>query len=99
MLRDTHHPFVIVPGLRGHVEDHWQTRLAAKLPDASTGMSEGGEGQSLSLAVLTRAPGTIPAHVNPPRGSVSAPDEPLAASMAAQAPAPATRVASAAPPR
>ena len=23
-----------MPGLRGHVEDHWQTRLAAKLPDA-----------------------------------------------------------------
>ena len=25
---------VIVPGLRGHVDDHWQTRLAAKLPHA-----------------------------------------------------------------
>jgi predicted alpha/beta hydrolase family esterase len=25
---------VLVPGLRGHVEDHWQTRLAASLPDA-----------------------------------------------------------------
>ena len=25
---------VLVPGLRGHVEDHWQTRLAATLPDA-----------------------------------------------------------------
>ena len=25
---------VIVPGLRGHVQDHWQTRLAAKLPKA-----------------------------------------------------------------
>ncbi|WP_051218180.1 RBBP9/YdeN family alpha/beta hydrolase [Nocardioides insulae] len=24
--------FVIVPGLRGHVEDHWQTHLAARLP-------------------------------------------------------------------
>ena len=33
MLRETH-PLVIVPGLRGHVEDHWQTRLAAKLPHA-----------------------------------------------------------------
>ncbi|MFH1341971.1 MAG: L,D-transpeptidase family protein [Pseudomonadota bacterium] len=70
--------------------------FAAKLPQASTGLSEGGEGQSLSLAALSRAPGTIPAHVNPPRGSVSSPDEPLAASMAA--PTPATRVASAAPP-
>jgi predicted alpha/beta hydrolase family esterase len=28
------HTTVIVPGLRGHVEDHWQTRLAAKLPGA-----------------------------------------------------------------
>ena len=25
---------VLVPGLRGSVEDHWQTRLAATLPDA-----------------------------------------------------------------
>jgi hypothetical protein len=71
--------------------------FAAKLPDGNTGLSEGGEGQGLALAALTRAPGTIPSHVNPPRGSVSSPDEPLAASMAAQTPAPATRVASAAP--
>src|SRR5712671_2293003 len=70
--------------------------FAAKLPDGSTGLSEGGEGQSLSLAALSRAPGTIPTHVNPPRGPVTAPDEPLAASMA-PAQAPATRVASAAP--
>jgi predicted alpha/beta hydrolase family esterase len=27
---------VLVPGLRGHVEDHWQTRLAAALPGART---------------------------------------------------------------
>jgi murein L,D-transpeptidase YafK len=72
--------------------------FAAKLPDGSTGLSEGGDGQSLSLASLARAPGTIPSHVNPPRGPVSSPDEPLAASMAAApAQAPATRVASAAP--
>jgi uncharacterized protein len=25
---------ILVPGLRGHVEDHWQTRLAASLPGA-----------------------------------------------------------------
>jgi uncharacterized protein len=25
---------VLVPGLRGHVEDHWQTRLAASMPGA-----------------------------------------------------------------
>ena len=27
---------VLVPGLRGHVEDHWQTRLAATLPGSRT---------------------------------------------------------------
>jgi len=27
---------VLVPGLRGHVEDHWQTRLAASMPGART---------------------------------------------------------------
>jgi hypothetical protein len=72
--------------------------FASKLPDGSTGLSEGGDGQSLSLVALSRAPGTIPSHVNPPRGPVTSPEEPLAASMApAQAPAPATRVASAVP--
>ena len=34
MPREPHTTTVIVPGLRGHVEDHWQTRLAAKLPNA-----------------------------------------------------------------
>src|SRR5712675_256158 len=72
--------------------------FASKLPDGSTGLSEGGDGQGLSLVALSRAPGTIPSHVNPPRGPVTSPEEPLAASMApAQAPPPATRVASAAP--
>jgi murein L,D-transpeptidase YafK len=72
--------------------------FAAKLPDGNTGLSEGGDGQSLSLVALAKAPGTIPSHVNPPHGPVTSPDEPLAASMApAAGPAPATRVASAAP--
>src|SRR4030088_2860571 len=72
--------------------------FASKLPDGSTGLSEGGDGQGLSLVALSRAPGTIPSHVNPPRGPVTSPEEPLAASMApAQAPAPARRVASAVP--
>ncbi len=71
--------------------------FAAKLPGGSTGLSEGGEGQGLSLLALSRAPGTIPPTVNPPRGPVTSPEEPLAASVAtAPAPAPATRVASAA---
>ncbi|KIZ33033.1 MULTISPECIES: murein L,D-transpeptidase family protein [Rhodopseudomonas] len=53
--------------------------FAAKLPDASTGLSEGGDSQSLALAAMTRAPGTIPPTVNPPRisagvtGTVSEP--------------------------
>jgi uncharacterized protein len=34
MLREPRTTTVIVPGLRKHVEDHWQTRLAAKLPGA-----------------------------------------------------------------
>ena len=56
--------------------------FASKLPDGNTGLSEGGDGQSLSLVALSRAPGTIPSTVNPPRGPVTSPDEPLAASMA-----------------
>ena len=91
----------MVPGARLNtgIDGGMHRVFAAKLPEASTGLSEGGDGQGLSLAAISRAPGTIPAHVNPPRGSVSSPEEPLAASMAAQAaPAPATRVASAAPP-
>jgi hypothetical protein len=70
--------------------------FAAKLPGGSTGLSEGGEGQGLSLLALSRAPGTIPSTVNPPRGPVTSPDEPLAASMAPGA-GPQTRVAAVAP--
>lgn len=71
--------------------------FAAKLPDASTGLSEGGEGQSLSLLALSRAPGTIPPTVNPPHGPVTSPQEPFVASVA-PAPAPAAKLASASPP-
>ena len=69
--------------------------FASKLQNGSTGLSEGGDGQGLSL-VMVRAPGTIPPTVNPPHGPVTSPDEPLTASLA-PASAPATRVASAAP--
>ena len=69
--------------------------FASKLQNGSTGLSEGGDGQGLSL-VMVRAPGTIPPTVNPPHGPVTSPDEPLTASLAPVA-APATRVASAAP--
>ena len=70
--------------------------FAAKLPGGSTGLSEGGSG--LALLTLEKAPGTIPSHVNPPRGPVTSPDEPLVASLApAASPEPVTRVATVAP--
>jgi murein L,D-transpeptidase YafK len=70
--------------------------FAAKLPGGNTGLSEGGQG--LALLTLEKAPGTIPPHVNIPRGPVTSPDDPFAASLAtAASPEPVTRVASAAP--
>jgi murein L,D-transpeptidase YafK len=65
--------------------------FAAKIPDASTGLSEP-EGPGLQTAAFSRAPGTIPPTVNPPHATaaLAAADE-----SAAAPPAPATRVASA----
>ena len=68
--------------------------FAARIPDASTGLSEGGDGGAGLALALSRAPGTIPPTVNPPRGPVTSPEEPLAASIGT-AQSPATRVASA----
>jgi murein L,D-transpeptidase YafK len=69
--------------------------FAAALPNGNTGLSEAGEGRSLSL-VRERLPGTIPMdHVNPPRGPVTSPDEPLVASMAPTSTTAGTHVASA----
>jgi murein L,D-transpeptidase YafK len=75
--------------------------FAAKLPDGSTGLSEGGEGQSLSMLSLARAPGTIPSTVNPPKPNLAQPnpsqsEEPVVA-VSTTSSTPATRVASAAP--
>jgi predicted alpha/beta hydrolase family esterase len=42
---------VLVPGLRGHVEDHWQTRLAATLPNTRTVSPLGRNEPSLSARV------------------------------------------------
>ena len=61
---------VIVPGLRGHVEDHWQTLLAAKLPNAVIVPSFGRDKRDLAgrVADLHRviseagAPVTLVAH-------------------------------------
>jgi murein L,D-transpeptidase YafK len=76
--------------------------FAARVPEASTGLSEPGDGSSLSL--MARAPGTVPSHVNPPRAAPSdnllmgAPEPPKLAAAPAPAPAAApTRVANAAP--
>jgi len=72
--------------------------FASKLTNGSTGLSDGGDGQGLSLEVFNRAPGTIPSHVNPPRPSDSllagAPEEPK---IAVTGSSPPTRVATAAP--
>ena len=76
--------------------------FAARVPEASTGLSEPGDGSSLSL--MARAPGTVPSHVNPPKAPsdnllMGAPEPPkLAAAPAPATPAAApTRVANAAP--
>jgi murein L,D-transpeptidase YafK len=61
---------------------------------ASTGLSDGGQGQSLSLAAMSRAPGTIPSTVNPPHPPRADETAVAVASPPAAAPPP-TRVASA----
>jgi murein L,D-transpeptidase YafK len=66
--------------------------FAARVPGGNTGLSEGGEGQSLSLAAFSRAPGTIPSTVNPPHAPGA--DEPVVTVAAPAAPPP-TRVAAA----
>jgi murein L,D-transpeptidase YafK len=67
--------------------------FAARVPNGNTGLSEGGSG--LTLLSTDKAPGTIPAYVNPPRGPVTSPEEPLAASLTPASST--THVASAAP--
>jgi len=77
--------------------------FAARVPEASTGLSEPGDG---SLSLMARAPGTVPSHVNPPKAPsdnllMGAPEPPKLAAAPAPAPAAAapapTRVANAAP--
>jgi len=80
--------------------------FAARVPDGNTGLSEGGDGQGLSLLALSPRAGHHPLHVNPPKAPVrqSADGCAGAAEACRQAPAPApapaappTRVANAAP--
>ena len=53
--------------------------FAAKLPEGNTGLSEGGDSQSLATLALARAPGTIPSTVNPPKPNLAQPEEPVVA--------------------
>jgi hypothetical protein len=75
--------------------------FASHVPGASTGLSEGGDGQGLSLLTMSRAPGTIPGTVNPPRAPWQQDETAVAAAPTAAPSAPAqaanTRVALAAP--
>jgi hypothetical protein len=73
--------------------------FASKIPEGSTGLSEGAEGNTLQMLAMSKAPGTIPGTVNPPKPNfeptASAPqEEPV---VAVAAPAANTRVASAQP--
>lgn len=73
--------------------------FASKIPEGSTGLSEGAEGNTLQMLAMSKAPGTIPGTVNPPKPNLepvaSAPqEEPV---VAVAAPATNTRVASVAP--
>ncbi|WBL79385.1 hypothetical protein I3J27_02865 [Bradyrhizobium xenonodulans] len=73
--------------------------FAAKIPEGSTGLSEGAEGTTLQMLAMSKAPGTIPGHVNPPKPNLDAvatapQEEPV---VAVGAPAANTRVAAAQP--
>jgi hypothetical protein len=73
--------------------------FAAKIPEGSTGLSEGAEGSTLQMLAMSKAPGTIPGTVNPPKPTLSVaataqPEEPV---VAVPAQAGNTRVAAAAP--
>lgn len=73
--------------------------FAAKIPEGSTGLSEGAEGTTLQMLAMSKAPGTIPGHVNPPKPNLDAvaaapQEEPV---VAVSAPAASSRVAAAQP--
>ncbi|MGY3620037.1 L,D-transpeptidase family protein [Bradyrhizobium sp. USDA 10063] len=70
--------------------------FASKLPEGSTGLSEGGDSQSLQSLSLARAPGTIPSTVNPPKPNLAQPEEPVVA-VSTTSSTSSTRVASATP--
>jgi hypothetical protein len=78
---------------RTDIDGGMHSVFASKIPDGSTGLSEA-DGASIQASAFSRAPGTIPPHVNPPKATAAiAPvsDEPAVAASAT----PATRVANA----
>jgi len=71
--------------------------FAAKIPEGSTGLSESAEGNTLQILAMSKAPGTIPGTVNPPKPNLeptatTSQEEPV---VAVSAPATNTRVATA----
>ncbi|MBR0757507.1 murein L,D-transpeptidase [Bradyrhizobium jicamae] len=73
--------------------------FASKIPEGNTGLSEGGDSQSLATLSLARAPGTIPGTVNPPKPNLAVQpqaEEPVVA-VATTASTTPTRVAEAKP--
>ena len=73
--------------------------FASKIPEGSTGLSERAEGSTLEMLAMSKAPGTIPGTVNPPKPNLEAiaaapQEEPV---VAVSAPATNTRVATAQP--
>jgi murein L,D-transpeptidase YafK len=78
---------------RPDIDGGMHSVFASKIPDGSTGLSQA-EGASVQASAFSRAPGTIPPHVNPPKATAAlapASDEPTAAVSAS----PSTRVANA----
>jgi len=76
-----------VARLNTGVDGGMNSVFASHVPGgASTGLSDGGEGQGLSLASMSMAPGTIPSHVNPP--AAPGPDETAPSSRVAAVTAP-----------
>lgn len=74
--------------------------FAVRVPEGSTGLSEAPDNNTLSLLAMSKAPGTIPSSVNPPKPNLAAVDSAPQSEPVVAAPAPAqtnTRVASVAP--
>ncbi|WP_186294074.1 L,D-transpeptidase family protein [Bradyrhizobium guangdongense] len=70
--------------------------FAVRVPEGSTGLSEAPDTNTLSLLAMSKAPGTIPSSVNPPKPNLAAVDAAPQSEPVVAAPAP-TRVAAVAP--